>query len=83
VRTKTAWVAALFTTVMFEVAKFLFTYYVRSFNPGSFYAGTVAALVVVVFWVYYASLIFILGGEEGQVFELRRMRRRQREVFLD
>jgi membrane protein len=83
VRTKTAWVAALFTSVAFELAKFLFGYYVSSFNPGSLYAGTVAALVVVVFWVYYAALVFILGGEVGQVFELRRTRKRQREVFLE
>ncbi len=83
VRTKTAWVAALFTTVMFEVAKFLFAFYVSSFNPGSLYAGTVAAMVVVVFWTYYAALIFLLGGEVGQVFELRRTRKRQREVFLN
>ena len=83
VRTKTAWVAALFTSVMFEVAKFLFSYYVASFNPGSLYAGTVAAVVVVVFWTYYAALVFILGGEVGQVYELRRTRKRQREVFLE
>jgi len=83
VRTKTAWVAALFTSVMFEAAKFLFTLYVTSFNPGSLYAGTVAALVVVVFWTYYAALVFILGGEVGQVYELRRTRKRQREVFLE
>ena len=83
VRTKTAWVAALFTSVMFEVAKFLFGYYVSSFNPGSLYAGTVAAVVVVVFWTYYAALVFILGGEVGQVYELRRIRKRQREVFLE
>ena len=83
VRTKTAWVAAIFTTLMFEVAKFVFAIYVSSFNPGNLYAGTVAAIVVVVFWVYYAALIFILGGEVGQVFELRRTRKRQREVFQD
>jgi membrane protein len=83
VRTKTAWVAAIFTTLMFELAKLIFAVYVSSFNPGSLYAGTVAAVVVVVFWVYYAALIFILGGEVGQVFELRRTRRRQREVFQD
>jgi membrane protein len=83
VRTKTAWVAALFTSVMFEVAKFIFAAYVSSFNPGSLYAGTVAAAVVVIFWIYYAALIFILGGEVGQVFELRRTRKRQREVFQD
>ncbi len=83
VRTKTAWVAAAFTTIMFEVAKFAFTAYVGSFNPGSLYTGSVAAIVVLVIWVYYAALVFILGGEVGQVFELRRTRKRQREVFLD
>jgi membrane protein len=37
----------------------------------------------VVVWLYYAALIFILGGEVGQVYELRRVRRLQREVFTD
>ncbi len=83
VRTKTAWVAALFTTVMFELAKVAFNIYVDSVDPGSLYTGAVAAVVVIVFWVYYAALIFILGGEVGQVYELRRTRKRQREVFLD
>ena len=83
VRAKTACVAALFTTVMFELAKVAFNVYVSSFDPGSLYTGAVAAIVVVVFWVYYAALIFILGGEVGQVYELRRTRKRQREVFLD
>ncbi len=83
VRAKTAWVAALFTTVMFELAKVVFNVYVSSFDPGSLYTGAAAAIVVVVFWVYYAALIFILGGEVGQVYELRRTRKRQREVFLD
>lgn len=83
VRTKAAWVAAIFTTLLFEAAKIVFGFYVSSFNPGSLYAGTVAAVVVVVFWVYYAALLFILGGEVGQVYELRRTRKRQREVFQD
>ena len=83
VRTKTAWVAALFTTFMFELAKVVFNLYVQSFDPGSLYTGAVAAVVVTVVWVYYAALIFILGGEVGQVYELRRTRKRQREVFLD
>jgi hypothetical protein len=28
-------------------------------------------------WVYYAALVFVLGGEVGQVYELRRVRRLQ------
>ena len=81
VRSATAWVASLFTGVMFELAREAFTYYVRAFQPGSMYSGTLISLVVIVVWFYYAALIFILGGEVGQVYELRRTRKLQREVF--
>jgi membrane protein len=83
IRWQTALVAAVFTSTMFEVAKNLFTAYVAEFNPGSVYTGTLYALVIVVFWVYYAAMIFILGGEVGQVYELRRVRRLQREALED
>ncbi len=81
IRWRAAMLAAVFTTVLFELAKFIFTAYLGSFNPGSLYTGTLATLVIVVFWVYYSSVIFILGGEVGQVHELRRVRRVQREAF--
>jgi membrane protein len=81
IRWQPALVGALFTSVLFEVAKQLFTTYIGRFNPGSLYAGTLYGIVIVVFWVYYAALIFILGGEVGQVYELRRTRRLQRETF--
>jgi membrane protein len=83
VRAQTAWVAALFTSVAFEAARVLFALYANTFNPGSLYKGTLTALVVVVVWFYYAALIFILGGEVAQVYELRRVRKRQREVFTE
>jgi membrane protein len=83
IRSQTAWIAALFSGVMLEIAKNVFTAYVAEFNPGSIYTGTLYALVIVVFWVYYAAMIFILGGEVGQVHELRRVRRLQRETFED
>jgi len=83
IRWQTALVAALFTSTLFEIARSVFTAYVQSFNPGSFYTGTIAALVILVFWVYYAALIFILGGEVGRVYELRRVRRLQREALED
>jgi len=83
IRPRTALVAAIFTSVLFEIARNLFTAYVQSFNPGSLYTGTLAAIVILVFWVYYAALIFILGGEVGQVYELRRVRRLQREALED
>ena len=83
VTTKSAWVASGFTSVCFEGARTAFAYYARTFNPGSMYKGTLTAIVVIVVWCYYAALIFILGGEVGQVFELRRVRKLQREVLTD
>jgi membrane protein len=83
VRWQTALVASAFTSVLFEAAKQLFSLFVRHFDTASVYTGTLAAIVVVVVWVYYSAIVFILGGEFGQVFELRRTRRRQREVFTE
>jgi membrane protein len=81
VRTRTALLAGVFSGVLFELAKYVFKVVVASLNPQSIYTGTIAALVIIVVWVYYAALIFLIGGEVGQVYELRRTRRLQREVF--
>jgi membrane protein len=81
VRTRTAWLAAMFSGFFFEFAKQAFRLIVRSMNPSSLYSGTIATIVIVVVWVYYAALIFLLGGEVGQVYEMRRTRKLQREVF--
>lgn len=82
VRTQTALVAAAVASVLFELARLVFGLYIKHFNPGSFYTGTLAALVIVTVWVYYAAMLFILGGEVAQIYELRRVRRLQRESLL-
>ena len=81
IRWQTALLAALFAGALLELAKSAFGYYVRSFDPSSLYTGTLAALIIIVFWTYYAALIFILGGEVAQVYDLRRVRRLQRAVL--
>lgn len=81
IRWRQALVGAAAAAVLLELARNLWTGYTRSFDPGSVYSGTLYALVSVVFWVYYAALIFILGGEVAQAHELRRVRQRQRARF--
>ena len=81
VRTRTALLAAVFAGVLFEVAKQVFRLVMAGLNPQSIYTGTIAALIIIVVWVYYAALVFLIGGEVGQVYELRRTRKLQREVF--
>lgn len=82
VRAKAAFVAAAFTSLAFEAARVIFSYY-NAFNAASLYRGALTAIIILVVWFYYAALIFILGGEVGQVYELRRVRKLQREVFTD
>lgn len=73
--THTALVGSAVTSVLFEFARIAFGQYVRTFSPSSLYSGTIATLVVVTLWTYYASLIFIIGAEVAQVVELRRLSR--------
>ncbi|HEX6694194.1 MAG TPA: YihY/virulence factor BrkB family protein [Longimicrobiales bacterium] len=75
---RTALISTTFTSVIFEMLKRLFGLYVKSANIGALYTSLSVAAIVVI-WVYYASVAFILGGEVGQVWTLRRIRRRQKE----
>jgi membrane protein len=77
VRSRTAWLAAAFAAVFFEIAKVVFRLVVAQIDVSSLYTGTIAALAIVVAWVYYAAVIFLVGGEVGQVYELKRTRRLQ------
>ena len=57
--------------VLFEVARVAFGAVVGRYNPVTLYTGTLATVVVVVFWVYYAALAFILAAEFSHVMEER------------
>jgi membrane protein len=73
VRWQQAAIGGISCAVMFEIARNAFTAIVHWYNPASLYSGTFSVVVVAVFWVYYAALIFVLGGEISQVHERRRL----------
>lgn len=70
---RTALVAATVAGVLFELARYAFAELVKRSDPSSLYTGTIAAVVGVVFWVYYSALLFLLGGEVAQAYDLRRL----------
>lgn len=70
---RTALVAATVAGVLFEFARYAFALLVKRADPSSLYTGTIAAVVAVVFWVYYSALLFLIGGEVAQAYDLRRM----------
>lgn len=76
-----ALVASTFTGVVFELLKAVFAWYVANIADYTSAYGTLATFILLVFWIYYSAVVFVLGGEVGQVYELHRTRRRQRELL--
>ena len=69
---KTALQAAFFTSLFWEAAKQLFGWYVLSLGGFSMIYGSLSALVIFFLWIYYSSVILLLGGEVA--FQLERTR---------
>jgi membrane protein len=65
------WVGALVTALLFVVGKFGIGFYLGRSNPGEAY-GAAASLAAVLVWIYYASMILMLGAEFTQLWARRR-----------
>jgi membrane protein len=55
--------AAFFTSLLWELAKHLFAWYIVHLAEYSLVYGSLSTLVIFVLWVYYSSTILVLGGE--------------------
>lgn len=75
VRWQQAAIGGVASAFLFEIARTGYSYVVHHFDPASIYSGTLAAVIVVVFWTYYAALVFVFGGEVAQVYEQRHLER--------
>lgn len=79
-RWQTAMVGALSSAVLFEIARSIYAAVTHALDPGSLYAGALYAVVSVVFWAYYAALLFLIGGEVAQVHDLRYHHKQTRQA---
>jgi membrane protein len=70
----------LWGAALYEFARnVIFQLVTRVMNPASLYSGTLAVIVVLVFWTYYAAVLFLVGGVVARVHELRDIRKRQQK----
>ena len=67
---RTALLTALFTSVLWETAKHLFGWYILHVSRFPILYGSLSALVVFLFWLYYSSIILLLGGEVAQLSQV-------------
>jgi membrane protein len=68
---KAAFRAALFTSLLWEVAKQLFGWYVLHLGRFSMVYGSLSTLAIFFLWIYYSSVILLMGGEVAFLLEKR------------
>jgi membrane protein len=64
------WIGALATAILFSIGRFAIGFYLGQSSVGSAY-GAAGSFMVLLVWVYYASLILFLGAELTQVVARR------------
>ena len=77
---RTALFAALFCAVAFEAAKRLYAWYLTRFATldNLVSNANIVAFVLFLVWIYYMAIVFLLGGELAETYDLIRLRRTQR-----
>lgn len=61
------WPAVLFTSVLFEVGKVVFAFYVQHFAKYELIFGSLGTVIAFLFWVYISAMILLFGAEIASV----------------
>ena len=69
---KAVFVSALWAAILWEAAKQLFGIYISNYAAYGKIYGAYALVVVVAFWIYYSSVVFIIGAEIGRLYYERK-----------
>ena len=64
--------AATVMAVSYELMKWGFSWYVTSVADYSSAYGNLATIVVLLFWIYYVSIVFVPSGEVAQAYTTRK-----------
>jgi membrane protein len=65
-------VGAFWATLLWEIARSIFGYYVRNFLVLNKVYGAFVLVIVIMFWIFYSSILFIIGAEIAQLYRERR-----------
>jgi membrane protein len=68
---------SMFTTIAWLVSSALFSYYVNNFSDYSKLYGSLAAVFILMAWLYISSIIILLGGEINAIIYLDLKKKRE------
>ncbi|MCB0804332.1 MAG: YihY/virulence factor BrkB family protein [Bacteroidales bacterium] len=63
------WFGALVTAILFSFGKYIIGYGLGASNIGAIY-GAAGSIVILLLWIFYASIIFFLGAEITQQYAI-------------
>lgn len=67
IRWKDVWIGAFFTTFLFILGRLLISFYLANSDFSNTY-GAAGSLVLILMWVYYSTVIMLLGAQFTQVY---------------
>ena len=69
--TRSSFISAVATTILWKTAGFLFALYLTTFRPFSRVYGAYAFILIAMVWVYVSSIVFVIGGVAGGLYRER------------
>ncbi len=72
IRKSVVFISAFWAALLWEAAKQGFGFYLNHFKTWGEIYGTYTFLVVIAFWIYYSSIVFIIGAEIGRLYSERK-----------
>lgn len=61
IKSKDTTYGAMFTTIIWTVATFIFSYYLQNFANYTIVYGNLSSIIVLMMWIYLISYVFVLG----------------------
>lgn len=68
---KVTFVGAFWATILWELARIFFGYYIHAFLQSNKFYEAFLLVIVLLFWLFYASILFIIGAEIAQLYRER------------
>ena len=68
---KVTFVGAFWATILWEIARLFFGYYIQTFLRSNKFYEAFLLILVLLLWLFYASILFIIGAEIAQLYRER------------
>ncbi len=68
---KITFIGAFWATLLWQIARIAFGYYVQNYLSANKFYGAFLLILVLLFWLFYSSILFIIGAEIAELYRER------------